>query len=139
MTAYNVCLQDHGVETFLIKREEPLYTRRRGPRFSRSRLWSEDERSNNTISQVLAVRLFALSSHVVCMCVCVCVIHCRGRLLVTQPAFTLRSELRAHRPIWVGQKLHHQGPSRHLDLAHHTLHTSRDSEATIPRVTSRTY
>ncbi|XP_045130621.1 adenylyl cyclase 78C-like isoform X3 [Portunus trituberculatus] len=44
-------LKDHGVETFLIKREEPLYTRRRGPRFSRSRLWSEDERSNNTISQ----------------------------------------------------------------------------------------
>ena len=28
-----------------------------------------------------------------------CVIHCRGRLLVTQPAFTLRSELRAHEPI----------------------------------------
>ncbi|XP_050727539.1 adenylyl cyclase 78C-like isoform X3 [Eriocheir sinensis] len=43
-------LKDHGVETFLIKREEPLCTRRRGPRFSRSRLWSEDERSNNTIS-----------------------------------------------------------------------------------------
>lgn len=56
MCYYRNCLlcspQDHGVETFLIKREEPLCTRRRGPRFSRSRLWSEDERSNNTMSQV---------------------------------------------------------------------------------------
>ena len=29
----------------------------------------------------------------VCLCVCVCVIHCRGRLLVIQPGFSLRSEL----------------------------------------------
>ena len=29
---------------------------------------------------------------------CVCV-HCRSRLLVTQPAFSLRNELRAYRPI----------------------------------------
>ena len=35
-----------------------------------------------------------------CVYVCVCVIHCRSRLLVTQVAFTLRSELRAHRPIF---------------------------------------
>ncbi|XP_042869482.1 adenylyl cyclase 78C-like isoform X2 [Penaeus japonicus] len=45
-------LKDHGVETFLIKREEPLRPRRRGPRFSRSRLWSEDER-NTSASQSL--------------------------------------------------------------------------------------
>ncbi|XP_071529549.1 adenylate cyclase type 8-like [Panulirus ornatus] len=44
-------LKDHGVETFLIKREEPLRPRRRGPRFSRSRLWSEDERNSCCISQ----------------------------------------------------------------------------------------
>ncbi|XP_047494880.1 adenylyl cyclase 78C-like isoform X2 [Penaeus chinensis] len=45
-------LKDHSVETFLIKREEPLRPRRRGPRFSRSRLWSEDER-NTSASQSL--------------------------------------------------------------------------------------
>nr|XP_045612340.1 adenylyl cyclase 78C-like isoform X1 [Procambarus clarkii] len=44
-------LKDHGVETFLIKREEPLRPRRRGPRYSRSRLWSEDERNNCCVSQ----------------------------------------------------------------------------------------
>ncbi|KAK7017051.1 hypothetical protein SK128_011062, partial [Halocaridina rubra] len=46
---------DHGVETYLIKREEPLRPRRRGPRFSRSRLWSEDER-NSASSQLERAR-----------------------------------------------------------------------------------
>ncbi|KAK3868218.1 hypothetical protein Pcinc_026384, partial [Petrolisthes cinctipes] len=40
-------LKDHAVETFLVKREEPMRPRRRYHRFSRSRLWSEDERTNS--------------------------------------------------------------------------------------------
>ncbi|XP_064090034.1 adenylate cyclase type 8-like isoform X5 [Macrobrachium nipponense] len=39
-------LKDHAVETYLIKREEPMRQRRRGPKYSRSRLWSEDERNS---------------------------------------------------------------------------------------------
>ncbi|KAG0709986.1 hypothetical protein GWK47_023727 [Chionoecetes opilio] len=60
--------KDHGVETFIIKREEPLYIRRRGPRFSRSRLWSEDERSNNTISQTRSRRLLTQLAIVIGCC-----------------------------------------------------------------------
>ena len=37
-----------------------------------------------------------------CVCVCVCVIHCRGRLLVTQPVFSLRSELKAQSDLRIG-------------------------------------
>ncbi|XP_068219097.1 adenylyl cyclase 78C-like isoform X2 [Palaemon carinicauda] len=39
-------LKDHAVETYLIKRDEPMRQRRRGPKFSRARLWSEDERNS---------------------------------------------------------------------------------------------
>ena len=63
-----------------------------------------------------------LSVCVWCVCVCVCVIHCCGRLVVSQPVFSLRRELRA---------------SGRAETTLYTTH--RDSEATTPQVTSRTY
>ena len=56
------------------------------------------------------------------VCVCVRVIHCRGRLLVTQPAYTLQNSDRS---------------SGRAETTSHTTH--RDSEATTPRLASRTY
>ena len=61
----------------------------------------------------------------ICVCVCVCVIHCRGRLLVTQPAF----------PYGASSEFIDRSSGR-AETTSHTTH--RDSEATTPRVTSRT-
>ena len=50
----NLIYQDHGVETFLIRREEPLLSRRRlYHKQSRARLWSEDEKKNLSATKVL--------------------------------------------------------------------------------------